>query len=216
MSGKRNSGKKHHNFFDTPGWVLLDGLAPFFPVKGLVVLEPACGTGKMVRALVDAGAGMVIASDILKRKRLSLSAGMAFHRRDFLKTVPAPHFEDVDALITNPPFGEQGRLAEQFIEKGLAFLRAAPAGKPVFLALLLSVDFDLAVGRVHLFDRCPEFHAVIRLRRRIEWFKRKKKRNGKKSSGPSQNHAWFIWKSEPRAPGVYPVVLYAPGTTVLL
>lgn len=213
MSGKRSSGKKLHNFFDTPPWVVLDGLVPFFPVKGLLVMEPACGTGKMVRALADAGAQGIYASDILKRKRLQLPPGVKFRRGDFQRAI-APHVWHIDAMVTNPPFGEQGVLAQAFIEKGLVFLRAAD--RPMFMALLLSVDFDLAVGRVHLFERCPEFHAVIRLRRRIEWFKRKKKRKGKKSSGPSQNHAWFIWKSEPRAVGVEPITLYAPSTGALL
>lgn len=216
MSGKRNSGKKLHNFFDTPAWVVLEGLAPFFPVKGLCVVEPACGTGKMVRALVEAGATTVIASDIIKRKRLQLPTFVPFRRADFTKAAIS---DGIDALITNPPFGVQGALAQAFIEKGLTQLRDGPrSGKDhiPFMALLLSVDFDLAAGRIHLFERCPEFYCVIRLRRRIEWFARKKKRNGKKSSGPSQNHAWFIWRAVPRAVGVDPVTMYAPSTGALL
>lgn len=212
MSGKRSTGKKQHNFFDTPGWVVLDGLTPFFPVRRLAVLEPACGTGKMARALLEAGAGSVMATDILRRKRLDLPSGpVAFSRGDFLKSQPVAGF--YDALITNPPFGVQGALAQAFIEKGLAYLRATAIARPepAFMALLLSVDFDLAVGRVHLFERCPEFHAVIRLRRRIEWFKRKKG-----GSGPSQNHAWFVWQSVPRREGVLPVTIYAPSTGALL
>jgi predicted RNA methylase len=219
MSGKRNSGKKgrKHDLYETPTWVVLDGLVGFFPVKGLTVGEFACGTGKMVRALAMAGAGRIEAADILTRKTMKLPDAATFTRGDFTKTMVVAGA--VDALITNPPFGEQGAMAVKFIERGLDYLRrsARITTKPVFMALLLSVDFDMAGSRVHLFEACPEYHGCIRLRRRVEWFKRKRdKATGKLGSGPSQHHAWFIWKAEPRALGALPVTMYAPSTGALL
>jgi hypothetical protein len=218
MSGRRNSGKKGraHDLYETPGWVVLDGLVGFVPVKGLTIGELACGTGKMARSLAQAGAGRILAGDILKRPRMKLPDCATFTRADFTKLVLAAG--TVDALITNPPFGEQGALAVKFIERGLDYLRrSARAGKPIYMALLLSVDFDMAASRVHLFEACPEYYGCIRLRRRVEWFKRKRDpKTGKLGGGPSQHHAWFIWKAEPRALGALPVTMYAPSTGALI
>lgn len=215
MSGRRSTGLKRrkHDLYETPPWVTLEGLVPFFPVRDLKVLEGACGTGKMLRALEMAGALEVTGVDIVKRRNCLFQMA----RGDFRKLVITPgHF---DAIITNPPYGEGGALAVEFIDKALAWLRAEEASdmasdREAFVAMLLPVDFDLAVGRIHLFERCPEYHGCIRLRRRILWFK-PKKRAGKKANGPSQNHAWFIWKASPR-PDEFPVTMYAPSTGALL
>lgn len=213
---KRNSGhkKRKGDLYETPAWVLTDCLAPFFPVKDLKVGEYSCGPGKLVRALVDAGA-WVLAGDI-SRAGLKLPVHVPFTRGDFRKR----EIEGIDALVMNPPYGEGGALAVQFIEHGLAWLRRWDAEhgsgreEEAFMALLLPVDFDLAVTRIHLFERCPEYHGCIRLRRRIVWFK-PKKRAGKKANGPSQNHAWFIWRSGAR-PDEFPVTMWAPSTGALL
>lgn len=220
---RRNSGhkKRPHDLYETPAWVVLEGLVGFLSVKGLTVGELCCGTGKMARALAMAGAAKINAADILNRKGLKLPDGATFARGDFLKTLHVAG--SMDALVFNPPYGEQSALAQAFIERALDYLRrsARVADKPFWVAFLMPVDFDMAGGRVHLFEACPEYHGCIRLRRRIEWFKRKKKKNAKTGkmemgSGPSTHHAWFIWKAEPRAPGVLPVTMYAPSTGALL
>lgn len=216
MSGRRSTGLKRrkHDLYETPAWVVTDCLLPFFPVRDLNVLEPACGNGKMLRALEMGGALEVTGVDIVKRR----TALFVMSRGDFRKLIiTTGHF---DAIVTNPPYGEGGALAVEFIEKALAWLREFEASglandRETFVALLLPVDFDLAVGRIHLFERCPEYHGCIRLRRRIAWFKPKRKAGQKKANGPSQNHAWFIWKSGPR-PDEFPVTMYAPSTGALL
>lgn len=223
MPSRRNSGRarQRHDLYETDAWVVLDGLVGWMPVRDLVVLEMACGRGKMVRALHEAGAREVLASDKVRRKKMDLPEGVQFVRADFTKAVIGPAM--FDALITNPPYGHKSRLAEAFIERGLQYLRgqtASPA-RPRFMALLLSDGFDLAACRQHLFETCPEFYGTIYLRRRIWWFKPKPKKTAKgkkakRQSGPSGNHAWFIWKAEPRPLGVLPVKMYAPSTGQLL
>ncbi len=219
MSGQRHSGhaRRPNDLYETPGWVVLDGLVGHFPVKGMVVGEMACGTGKMVRALADAGAAQVLPSDLVWRGSKEMMARRGdFVRFDFSKR---GYDRPVQALITNPPYGELGALAERFIERGLEAMRRIDG--PGLMALLLSADFDMAGSRIHLFERCPEYHGVIRLRRRIEWFKRKKVKDQatgkmKPGSGPSKHHAWFIWTKEGRAIGANPITLYAPATGVLI
>jgi hypothetical protein len=64
---------------------------------------------------------------------------------DFLTTSAPP--PNVDSIVTNPPFGKQGRLAEAFISHALELVP--------FVAMLLRVDFDSAKSRQHLFRHNP-------------------------------------------------------------
>jgi hypothetical protein len=73
--------------------------------------------------------------------------------------------------------------------------------------MLLNVDFDSADTRRDLFDEHPAFQKKIVLTKRIVWFKPKVV-IGKKPSGPSANHAWFLW-SWTNA-GKPPTIWYAP------
>ena len=97
---------------------------------------------------------------------------------DFL-TVTAPPPE-VDNIIANPPYGEarRGELATRFIEHALTL----PVPR---IAMLLRNDFDSAFNRQHLFRRCADFAGKVVLLNRIKWFEG--------PSGPSDNHAWFLW-----------------------
>lgn len=96
---------------------------------------------------------------------------------DFLKVVykPAQHCD----IITNPPYGQKGKLALAFIERALEL----PAGR---IAMLLPLDFDSAKTRTHVFRDCSVFHYKIILLNRIIWFPGP-------NAKPSANHAWFIW-----------------------
>ncbi len=51
----RGSGMKRrkHELYETPVWVVLDGLAIHLDLAGIEIDEPACGNGKMVTALGD-------------------------------------------------------------------------------------------------------------------------------------------------------------------
>lgn len=83
-------------------------------------------------------------------------------------------------IVTNPPFGPQGRDAMFFIHRAIEVTRKHK-GK---VAMLLPVDFDSGKTRMTVFGESQEFHRKIILVNRIRWF------NGKAGS---INHAWFIW-----------------------
>lgn len=96
-------------------------------------------------------------------------------------------------ICTNPPYGAERRndLACQFIRHALAL-------KVRTVAMLLRVDFDSAKTRRDIFADEPRFWGKVTLLDRIMWF------DG--PSGPSDNHAFFIWDSRHRGP---PVIRYA-------
>ena len=111
---------------------------------------------------------------------------------DFLERMSMPD-GDIDAIVTNPPYGGKGRneIATEFIRHALTF--------PVrVVAMLLTVDFDSAKTRVDLFRDCPRFVGKIVLLDRIVWFDRP-------GAAPSTNHAWFVWE----APMGFPWIRYA-------
>lgn len=143
--GQRDSGyeRKERDAYETPEWVT-EALLPHLPTTDCVVWEPACGSGKMVRALLKAGFD-VTSSDIADG-------------RDFL-TQPAP--KPFRAIITNPPY----ELAQEFIERAISM--TASKG---FVAMLLRTDYDHAKTRAHLFSMSPRFAKKVVLRKRIKWF----------------------------------------------
>lgn len=104
---------------------------------------------------------------------------------DFLAMAEAP--DNAATIITNPPYGGQGRWARQFIEHSLHLMM--PRGGLV--AMLLRCDFDHGLTRRHLFYDCTFFAAKLALTSRPEWFA-----DGDK--GPRQNFSWFVWDAEHR------------------
>jgi hypothetical protein len=142
---QRESGyeRKALDQYETPSWVTL-ALVPHLPEINGIIWEPACGGGKMVAALRQAGFD-VIGSDITE--------GM-----DFLHH--APPQTGISAIITNPPYA----LAREFIEHALHFDGVR------LVAMLLRTDFDHAATRAHLFDDCPMFAKKVVLTKRIRWF----------------------------------------------
>ncbi len=128
--------------YPTPSWVTM-ALVPQLPLFTGKVWEPACGSGKMVAALRQAGFN-VVGTDI--------ADGV-----DFLHQAPP---RDVGAIITNPPY----TLAQQFIE------RALRVDSNRVVAMLLRTDYDHAASRAHLFADCPVFAKKVVLTRRIRWF----------------------------------------------
>jgi hypothetical protein len=109
---------------------------------------------------------------------------------DFLQARKLPNAR-IDAVVTNPPYGKLGKLAEAFIRHALNL-------KLPHIVLLLPVDFDSALTRAPLFGACPMFAGKIVLLRRIKWFPG--------DSGPSTNHAWFLWEQVRRGA---PTLAYA-------
>lgn len=186
------------DLYQTPAWVV-DALAEHVNLNGLAVWEPACGAGQMVRALQDKGAS-VTASDITDHGFDDFSGKFDF------ASAGATIIDWLNAIITNPPYGPQGRTGAAFIARGLE--RLPPGG---LLALLLPVDFDSAKTRAKFFGDCPDFAAKIVLRRRICWFEPEPGQ-----AGPSANHAWFIWQRSHLRTARAPVTLYAPAVERVL
>lgn len=164
-------------------WVI-DALCDYFPVRGAAVWECAASGGHMVRHLVARGAS-VFSTDIQERDGYALNAIADFAKADIADS------RACDLIITNPPYGTQGKLAEQFIANGLRRIRA---GQAKAMAMLLPVDFDSASTRTPLFRDAPEFAAKIVLLKRIRWFDPPPRKPGEKApAGPSANHCWLCW-----------------------
>ena len=110
--GKHESGypRVDKDFYPTPSWVT-NALAEHVELAGLRVWEPACGTGQMADALRAAGA-RVHATDIEDRGYSGFDGVF-----DFTSMAEPNH--KFDTCITNPPYGERGKLAKAFIEAGL-------------------------------------------------------------------------------------------------
>jgi hypothetical protein len=195
--GKHETGYSRiaRDLYPTPTWPV-EALREHVSVKGLRILEPACGTGSMSEALKAAGA-IVHSTDIEDYGYAGLD-GLA----DF--TLSNPIEFRFDAIVTNPPFGSRGKLAEAFIETGLALMGSG------FMALLLPADFDSAKTRRHLFGYCASFAGKIVLIKRIKWFN-----CPGRDKCPKENSAWFLWGNVGLKARRAPVICYAPTTEAL-
>lgn len=160
---------------------------PPWPVEALLSVESFAGK------CLDPCAGGWDIVRTLRSKGLD-AEGFDIHPdspvvRDFL---PFGALGEIEAtfypnLITNPPYGQQGRLAVKFIEHALHVTK--PIGGKV--AMLLRVDFDSANGRRPIFGDHPAFAAKYTLTKRIRW-----ENLPQSASGPTENHAWYIWSWE--------------------
>jgi hypothetical protein len=192
--GKHENGYERvdRDFYPTPLWAT-QALLEHIDITGLRVWECAAGGGHMSEVLKAAGAH-VYSSDIVNRGYAGLDAVIDY-------TAPHPGGLTFGGVLTNPPFGERGKLAVAFIRVGLQHLGNG------FLALLLPNDFDSAKSRVPLFHDCPQFAGKIVLTKRCKWF------DTPGSASPKENHAWFLWGNVPfrsTHPTPAPVIRYAP------
>ena len=142
---QRDSGYARVAFdqYETPEWATR-ALLPHLPSRIEVVWEPACGSGKMVRAMRGASFD-VVASDI--------QTGNDFFTAGYMAA---------DAIVTNPPYS----IAVDFIKEALLRMRSEKG----FVAMLLRTDFDHAKRRRHLFADHPAFAKKLVLTKRIQWF----------------------------------------------
>jgi hypothetical protein len=148
-----------------------------------VVWEPACASGKMVKALREV-VPSVWGTDISANPPI-----------DFLECQEP---QSAQAIITNPPYV----LACEFIWHAITLMRVQkPDGNYTggLVAMLLRTDFDHAKTRSHLFERA-QFAKKVVLTKRIKWFEDSK-------GSPSFNHAWFIWDWKHSGP---PTLAYGP------
>jgi len=163
---QRNSDypRRPNEDYPTPAWVTTV-IAEHLQTEALRVWEPAAGNGALAEALAAFGYRVTATTD------------------DFFAHTEPPDY--VDAIVTNPPYGDdrRGALACAFIAHALKL------DVPV-VAMLLRVDFDSAKTRAALFRDCPHFAGKIVLLDRIQWFPG--------ASTPSDNHAWFVWEQKRR------------------
>ena len=120
----------------------------------------------------DRGCGQLVAT--LRAQGLDAIGTSA----DFFTITTAP--AGVTDLITNPPYGENGRgeLAVKFIEHALD-LRI-----PRVAMLLASTSTAQSRGNI-CSDINASFAGKVVLLNRIKWFEG--------PSSPSDNHGWFVW-----------------------
>jgi hypothetical protein len=171
--------RRERDDYPTPVWVT-ETVIPHLKDLGVTsIWEPAAGEGGMAASL--AGAGFTVTATDIK-------SGI-----DFFDSAD----RSVSAVVTNPPYGKQGKLAERFIERALDLTRARQG----VVAMLLKVDFDSGLTRRRFFAECSAWAAKLVLLKRIEWFK---SQNG---MTPSDNHAWYIWSWQHDGP---PRLAYGP------
>jgi hypothetical protein len=152
---------KERDDYPTPSWVTETVISHLKALNVTSIWEPAAGEGGMAAALAGASGGV----NFLDDKTWSQAVSRC------------------DAIVTNPPYGLQGKLAERFIERALDLTRPNQGA----VAMLLKVDFDSGLTRRRFFADCPAWMTKLVLLKRIEWFKSV---NG---NTPSDNHAWYIW-----------------------
>jgi hypothetical protein len=171
---KRNSNyeRKPREFYATPAWCTR-ALLPHIPARITEIWEPAAGDGAMGRVLADAGYAVTM-TDIEPHAEMC--------RYDFLSANAVDVLEH--AIITNPPFGVQGKLAEAFIRHALRIVERRQG----FVAMLLRVDFDSASTRRDIFADHPAWSTKLIFTSRIVWFQ-----TPGVTAGPSENHAWYLW-----------------------
>lgn len=171
---QRTSGyeRRPADLYETRAEALADLLAVWRVVGP--VLEPACGSGNIVRFLRSRGVACT-GTDINDYGTEAQSG-----QGDFLRMRSASGFA---TIFTNPPFGPRGTLATAFVEHALRLME--PARGQVIM--LLPSDFDHARGRRHIFAEHGAFAARIALHRRPRWF------DNDNGSSPSTNSCWFAW-----------------------
>ena len=162
--------RRQRDDYPTPDWVT-ETVIPHLKAMGAnTIWEPAAGEGGMADALVSAGF-RVVSTDLK-------------NRIDFLDDKTWPNIaQRADAVVTNPPYGIQGKTAEKFIEQALKLTKPCNG----VVAMLLKIDFDSGSTRRRFFADCPAWARKLVLLKRILWFE---SRNG---MGPSENHAWYLW-----------------------
>lgn len=174
---QRNSGydRKQNEAYFTPGWVV-DCLIDAYPRDFSSTYDPCCGDGQIIKAITN-------------REKKASGSDIHFYGFkpggvDFLEMKELP--EGYRDIVTNPPYGKGGKLAEEFILKSIELAKQRK-GK---VAMLLRSDFDSAKGRRNIFGDNLYFAGEIKLLKRIQWT------NLVHTASPSQNHAWFIWDTK--------------------
>ena len=171
-----NEKRKEHDYYSTPDTTteaLLDYLAPVMNPKLDVILEPACGEGKMAEVFRKRGFKVDASDKYPYEYEKAVDKYKQFKTRDFLELEAT----SASWIITNPPFN----LAEEFIVKA-ASLWNKDTSKG--FAMLLKSTYWHAKSRYPLFQGNPP--AVILP---LTW--RPKFNESKKA--PVLDMMWCVW-----------------------
>lgn len=187
-----NFERAANELYQTEAWATR-ALLRRFPMDGYAVWEPAAGHHKMADVLRESAA-RVVTTDIVTYSR---PHDGIFDFMDGDIFAPPPACDDVDAIVTNPPYGKGNRLAVRFCE--LALDRCAGN-----VAMLLTAKFDFGKTRHHLFRDNPRFLAKINLVDRISW-------TGNGETG-TEDHCWMVWG--PRGMTKRDPVIFYEGKTI--
>ncbi len=147
--------------------VLFPAGVPFAMMK---VWEPAANRGYMVSPLEEYFA-TVYASDVH-------DYGAGFHVHDFLQPYRPDGFDDIEFVITNPPF----RLAKQFIERGLD---VASVG----IAVVVRTSFLEGIDRYETLFRDNPPTIVAPFVERIPMFRGRIDPTGSSAT----SYTWLVW-----------------------
>ena len=197
LQSQANWDRKAADFYPSPVDVT-ESIMPVIEViqehKGfpLKIWEPACGDGRMSRVLEWHGYE-VFSSDLREHSGYGVS-GIDFLAKDVTETMGWDARQDIDLIISNPPFS----LAKQFIEKALEYTPN--------VMMLVKTQYWNAKTRKALFDaHRPSFYLPLTWRPSFLELER--------GNNPLMDVAWCVWTDssdkdccsfEPISKRVYP------------
>lgn len=171
----RGAARRLDDAYDTPDW-LAKAIMPHLLLFGCVkrrILEPACGSGAVVRELQSTfGSSVPVEGiDLVPRGDMAGQAVVG----DFLTLESR---QDYDLIITNPPYS----LAEEFCQRAMLWRRD---GRSV-VVMLLRLNFLASQRRAAWLRKNPP--AIYVTPRRPSFTG-----NGTDAT----EYAWFVWDDQP-------------------
>lgn len=124
---------KDLQYYPTPRKVIDGILSHLTSIKGLRVLEPSCGDGRIMDALRERGADLVGCEVDPVRAMMAEAKGHKVMLANFLATEPTQTF---DMVVMNPPFA--GKHYAKHVRHALRFLRKSEDRwrRPTLIAIL--------------------------------------------------------------------------------
>lgn len=172
VKAMKNWSRKPADFYPTPYEATIALNKVDMPPPGSIIGEPACGDGAMSRVLSALGYEVVSAD--LRR------TGYGQHGVDFTRLRPRidTQFDEVDAIITNPPFS----VAASFIRTAIS--------KAPYVAMLLKSNYWHTKDRLKLYRDHPP-SGVYPLTWRLAFLQ------DERGKSPLMDCTWFVWRDGP-------------------
>lgn len=165
--GSNNYERQPRDYYPTPREPI-DALFSALPLNyfNKQICDPCMGDGSLLKVIKEHGY-TIFGDDIVHSPNY-----------DFLIGAFPDGWYNCD-IITNPPYGLQGKLALQFVQRALVMTYYN--GK---VAMLLPVDYDSGKTRQPIFTHIAFAYKIVLLNR-IKWFN---------NQAGSENHAWYVWE----------------------